>query len=345
MNQPIAFALATAVAVLLHGLPGQAQTPYYQGKTVRIIVGFSPGGSYDLWARLIATHMGKYIPGNPTFVVQNMTGGGSMVAANYIHNVAKPDGLTFAVVTPALYTEQLSSRKEVQYDWFKFSYLGSPERTSRIFYIRSDTPYKTVEDLRAAPEGPKCGATGVGTASYYWPKLLAEIFGFKLTLVPGYQGSTDVNLAIERGEMHCWGGTVQAFFGSEPGRTWAKTGFVRVLVQGGAKRDTRLADVPTIWDLLDKHKSDQSMRGLTRVLLAPDDLGRPFFGPPRIPADRMKALREAFSKVMSDPDVVVDARKKGLEPAAVSGDELEGLVKELVQPLEVIQRMKTFLQN
>lgn len=345
MNQPIALALATAVAVLLHGLPGQAQTPYYQGKTVRIIVGFSPGGSYDLWARLIATHMGKYIPGNPTFVVQNMTGGGSMVAANYIHNVAKPDGLTFAVVTPALYTEQLSGRKEVQYDWFRFSYVGSPERTARIFYIRSDTPYKTIEDLRAAPEAPKCGATGVGTASYYWPRLLGELFGFKLTLVAGYQGSTDVNLAIERGEMHCWGGTVQAFFGSEPGRTWAKTGFVRVLVQGAAKRDARLPDVPTIWDLLQKHNSSQSMRGLTRVLLAPDDLGRPFFGPPRIPADRMRALRDAFNKVMNDPDVLVDARKKGLEPAAVSGDELEGLVTELVQPPEVVQRMKTFLQN
>jgi tripartite-type tricarboxylate transporter receptor subunit TctC len=345
MNNPISFALAFLVAAFLYGVPGQAQTPYDRGNTARIIVGFSPGGSYDLWARLIAAHMGKHLPGNPTFVVQNMTGGGSMVAANYIHNVAKPDGLTFGVVTPGLYTEQLSGRKEVQYDWFKFSYVGSPERTSRIFYIRSDASFKTIEDLRAASEAPKCGATGVGTASYYWPKLLAEMFGFKLSLVAGYQGSTDVNLAIERGEMHCWGGTVQAFFGSEPGRTWAKTGFVRVLVQGGTKRDPRLADVPTIWELIQKHNASQSMRGLTRVLLAPDDLGRPFFGPPGIPADRMKALRDAFSKVMSDPDVLVDARKKGLEPAAVGGDELEALVKELVQPPEVIQRMKTFLQN
>jgi len=268
-----------------------------------------------------------------------------MVAANYVHNVAKPDGLTFAVVTPALYTEQLSGRKEVQYNWFKFSYVGSPERTTRIFYIRSDTPYKTVEDLRAAVEPPKCGATGVGTASYYWPRLLGETFGFKLTLVAGYQGSSDVNLAIERGEMHCWGGTVQAFFGSEPGRTWAKTGFVRVLAQGGAQRDSRLPDVPTIWDLLDKHNKSQAVKGLTRVLLAPDDLGRPFFGPPRIPADRIRILRAAFTKVMSDPDVMVDARKKGLEPSPVSGDELEDLVKDLVQPPEVIQRVKTFLQN
>jgi tripartite-type tricarboxylate transporter receptor subunit TctC len=335
--------LTTYILVSLSS--AHAQTPFYEGKTVRILVGFTPGGSYDLWARLIATHMGKYIPGNPTFVVQNMTGGGSMVAANYVHNVAKPDGLTFAVVTPGLYTEQLYGRKEVQYDWFKLSYVGSPERTARIFYIRSDIPYKTLEDLRAAVEPAKCGVTGVGTASYYWPKLLGEIVAFKLNLVSGYQGSSDVNLAIERGEMHCWGGTLQAFFGSEPGRTWAKTGFVRVLAQGGPKRDPRLADVPTIWELLDKYNKSPAMRGLTRVLLAPDDMGRPFFGPPRIPAARIKILRAAFTKVLSDPDVLVDARKKGLEPAPVSGDELENLVKELAQPAEVIERMKAFLQN
>jgi tripartite-type tricarboxylate transporter receptor subunit TctC len=131
--------------------------------------------------------------------------------------------------------EQLAGRKEVQFDWGKYSWIGSPERTERIFYIRADTGYKALEDLRKAPEAPKCGATGVGTASYYWPRLLADIFGFKLNLVPGYPGSSDVNLAIEKGEVHCWGGTVQAFFGSEPGRTWAKTGFVRVLTQGGKK--------------------------------------------------------------------------------------------------------------
>lgn len=345
MSPRITWSVVVLMAAIFSGSPGQAQASFFEGKTIRLLVGFTPGGSYDLWARVIATQMGKYIPGNPTLVVQNMTGGGSMVAANYVYNVAKPDGLTFVTVTPGLYTEQLNGRKEVQYDWFKLSYLGSPERTARIFYIRADTPYKTIEDLRSAVEPVKCGVTGIGTASYYWPKLLGEIVGFKLNLVSGYQGSSDVNLAIERGEMQCWGGTVQATFGSEPGRTWTKNGFVRVLAQGGPKRDPRLSDVPTIWELLDKNNKNQTLRGLTRVLLAPDDMGRPFFGPPRVPADRMKVLRAAFTKVLSDPDVLADARKKGLEPAPVSGDELDSLVKELVQPAEVIQRMKTFLQN
>jgi tripartite-type tricarboxylate transporter receptor subunit TctC len=172
-----------------------------------------------------------------------------------------------------------------------------------------------------------------------------DTFGFKLSIVPGYQGAADVNLAIEKGEMHCWGGTVQAYFGSEPGRSWAKTGFVRVLVQGGQKRDARLADVPTVWELMEKHKTSEVTKGLAKVLLAPDDLGRPLLGPPGIPTDRIKVLREGFMRMMNDPDALAEARKKGLEPNPISGDEVEELVKERVQPAEVIQRMKTFLQN
>ena len=323
-----------------------AQPSFFEGKSGRVLVGFTPGGSYDLWARLIAQHMSKHIPGNPSFVVQNMTGGGSMVAANYIYNVAKPDGLTFGVVTPGLYIEQLSGRKEVQYDWGKFSWIGSPERTDRIFYIRADTPYKILEDLRKAAEPPKCGATGVGTASYYWPRLLAETFGFKVNIVAGYPGSSDVNLAIEKGEVHCWGGTVQAFFGSEPGRTWAKTGYVRVLTQGGQKRHPQLADVPTVWNLMDKHGASESTRRVAKVLLSPDDLGRPFFGPPGVPPDRVKVLRDAFAKVLNDPDVAAEAQKKGLDPSLVTGGEIESMIKELVGlPPEVTQRMKRLVEQ
>jgi tripartite-type tricarboxylate transporter receptor subunit TctC len=322
-----------------------AQTPFYEGKTVRLVVGFSPGGAYDVWARIMAPHWSKYIPGNPSFVVQNMAGGGSMIAANHVYNVAKPDGLTLGFVSPGIYIEQLAGRKEVQHDWLKFSHVGSPESTARIFYIRADTGYQTIEDIRGAAEPPKCGATGVGTASYYWPKLLADAFGFKLNVVPGYPGAADVNLAIEKGEMHCWGGTVQNYFGTEPSRTWAKTGFVRVLAQGGQKRYSLLPDVPTIWELMDKHRTAETTRGLAKLLLAPDDLGRSLFGPPGVPADRLKVLREGFMKMMNDPDVVAEARKKRFEPNPISGDNIEGLVKELVQPPEVIERMKTFLQN
>jgi tripartite-type tricarboxylate transporter receptor subunit TctC len=267
-----------------------------------------------------------------------------MTAANYVYGVAKPDGLTLATVTPSLYIEQLMGRKEVQYDWAKFSWIGQPEQTDRIFYMRADTPYKTLEDIRKAPEPPKCGATGVGTASHYWPKLLEDALGLKLNVVAGYGGASDVNLAIEKGEVHCWGGTVQAFFGSEPGRTWAKTGFVRVLIQGGRKRHEKLPDVPTIWELMDRRKTPEVARRLVRVLLAPDELGRPYIGTPGIPPDRVKMLREAFMKTMNDPELSAEVRKRDWAISPTSGDELQATARELmVQPPEVIEQMKKLL--
>ena len=318
-----------------------AQTPFYEGKPLLIVVGSAPGGPFDSWARLIAQHMGKYIPGNPKFIVQNMPGGGSMIAANYVYNVAKPDGLTLGSVQAALYLEQLVGRKEVQFDWAKFAWIGNPESVERIFFIRADTTYKTLEDIRKTPEPPRCGSQAAGTVANYFPRLLEDALGLKLNVVTGYQGAADIRLAIERGEVHCYAFSVQGFFSTEPSRTWAKTGFVRVLIQGGKKRDPRLPDVPTIWELMDRHKTPEETRRLVRVLLAPDELGRVLFGPPGIPGDRVKILREAFRKTMSDPELLAEAKKRAFEVNPIGGEELEAMAKDLMaQPPEVIERMK-----
>ncbi len=321
-----------------------AQTPFYEDKTIRIVVGSSPGGPFDTWARVLAQHMGKYIPGNPRFIVQNMPGGGSMIAANYVYTVAKPDGLTLGSVQAALYLEQLAGRKEVQFDWAKFAWIGNPEPVDRIFFMRADTPYKTLEDIRKASEPPRCGSQAPGTAANYFPRLLEDALGLKLNIVTGYQGAADIRLAIERGEVHCYAFSVQGFFSTEPSRTWARTGFVRVLIQGGRKRDPRLPDVPTIWELMDRHKTPERSRRLVRVLFAPDELGRVLFGPPGIPADRVKTLREAFRKAMSDPELLAEAKKMDLGVNPTGGEELEAMAKDLMaQPPEVIERMKTLL--
>ena len=321
-----------------------AQTPFFEGKTLLIVVGSAPGGPFDSWARLIAQHMGKYIPGHPKFIVQNMPGGGSMIAANYVYTVAKPDGLTLGTVQAALYLEQLVGRKEVQFDWAKFAWIGNPESVDRVFFIRADTPYKTLEDIRKASEPPKCGSQATGTVANYFPRLLEDALGLKLNVVTGYKGAADIRLAIERGEVHCYAFSVQGFFATEPSRTWAKTGFVRVLIQGGKKRDPRLPDVPTIWELMERHKTPEETRRLVRVLLAPDELGRVLFGPPGIPADRVKTLREAFMKTMSDPELLAEAKKRGFEVTPIGGEELESMAKDLMaQPPEVIERMKKLL--
>jgi len=332
------------LALLLWSSNLNAQTPFYEGKTIRIVAGSLPGGPFDTWARTLAQYMGKYISGNPRFIVQNMPGGGSMIAANYVYTVAKPDGLTLGTVQAALYLEQLTGRKEVQFDWAKFAWIGNPEPVDRLLYMRADTPYKTLEDIRKASEPPRCGSLGPGTVVHYFPRLLEDALGLKLNVVVGYQGAADIHLAVERGEVHCFAFSVQGFFSTEPGRTWAKTGFVRALIQGGRKRDPRLPDVPTIWELMDRHKTPEGTRRLVTVLLAPDELGRVLFGPPGIPAGRVKTLREAFMKTMSDPELLAEAKKRGLGVNPTGGEELEAMAKDLMaQPPEVIEQMKKLL--
>ena len=316
----------------------------YKGKTLRVIVAFSPGGAYDTWARMITKHLGKYIPGNPNLIVQNMPGAGSISAANYFMNIAKPDGLTIGSISAALYFDQLIGRKEVNFNWSKFTWIGTPERTSEMLYLRADSPIKTIDDLRKASEAPKCGASGIGSTDYYFPKLIEDAVGAKINVVVGYPGAADIDLAVEKGEMHCRAGTLSSFFGREPGRTWTKTGFVRILVQGGKKRDARAPDAPTIYELMDKYKTPEAIRRLAMVLLSPGDFGRPFIAPPGLPPDRTQALREGFAKTMVDPEFLAEVKKREWEANGLTPEELESLAKEVtVQPPEVIGRMKKLL--
>lgn len=321
-----------------------AQNDFFKGKTLRVIIGYSAGGTNDLWARAVARFWSKYIPGNPDIIVQNMPGAATMVAANYIYGVGKSDGLTVGLIAPALFFNQIGGQKEVKFDWAKFAWIGSPEETSEMLSMRSDTPFKTLDDIRKATVPPKCGTTGPGTPGHYFPRLLEEVLGLKFDLVTGYPGASEIDLAIEKGEVQCRAGTTSAFFGREPGRTWAKTGFVRLLVIGGSKRESRAPDVPTIGEFMEKYKTPESGKRLTTVLLSPGSFGRPIVGSPGIPADRVKMLRDGFLKAMRDPELLAEAEKRGWEPDPVSGEKLEALAREVVsQPPEVIARMNVVL--
>jgi len=231
---------AICLCMLLWAAEAAAQTPYFQGKTIRVIVGYPAGSAHDIWARIIAPQLTKQIPGNPATVVQIMPGAGSMTATNYIAGVAKPDGLSVGVINAALYFEQLLKKKEVQFDWTKLAWVGSTTRTSPILYMWANTPYKTIHDVRTATVPPKCGVTGTGNTGYYLPKLLEEAIGAKFQLVTGYQGGAEIELAVERGEVQCRAFTVQVFFGREPFNTWRSKNLVRFLVYAGKNRDPRL---------------------------------------------------------------------------------------------------------
>jgi tripartite-type tricarboxylate transporter receptor subunit TctC len=319
---------------------------FFKGKTIRIVVGNSAGGAMDDWGRFVAQHLGRHIPGSPDIVVQNMPGAGAIIAANYIYNVAKPDGLSLGLINPANYIDQLLGSKDVKFDWPKFTWIGSPERIDQVLFIRTDVPYKTLNDMRNAADPPRCAALARAGLGYLLPRLLEEGLGVKFHMVLGYGGGGEMNLAIEKGEVHCRAGTVSAYVGREPTRSWIKKGFVRALAQSGAKRYSKLPDVPTVYELMDAHKTPDTTKRLARVVLSSGDLGRPFIGSPGMPVERIKVLRDAFTKAMNAPALLADAQKRQWDLDPLSGDELETIAKEImVQPPEVIERMKKLLEK
>lgn len=323
-----------------------AQANFYGGKTVTVVVGSAPGGLYDLWARLFARTMGKYIPGNPTMLVQNMPGGGSIVAANYLYGITKPDGLTIGMFQTHLYLEQMVGRAEVRFDARKFNWLGSQEKGQMMLYIRADSPYKSIDDIIKSKEAPKCGGSGSSDQSALLTRLVEETAGGKFNRILGYKGGGEVDLAMERGEVVCRATRITVHFSREPFLSWEKKGFDRHLLQAGKKRDARLPDVPTIYELMDKYKTSEVGRRLTQIFLAGDELGRPMVAPPGVPADRVKILREAYARALKDPDLIAEVDRQRLDMEPSSGEEIQALIKELMeQKSEVIERVKKLLNN
>jgi tripartite-type tricarboxylate transporter receptor subunit TctC len=292
----------------------------------------------------MARHIVKYIPGSPSIVVQNMPGAGNIIGANYVYGIAKPDGLTLGAVNPALYFDQLVGRSEVKFDWAKFNWIGSPEKNDVVSYMRADAPFKTIDDWRDAKEPPKCGSTGTGSTGHYIPRLLEETLGIKTQIVSGYPGASDIELAIERGEVYCWSPLLATYFGREPYRRWHKSGYVRVLLQTGGKRGARLKDTPTLDELMQQHKTPEAGRRLAKVILTAATLGRPIGTGPGTPADRVKILREAYARAIADPELLAEAAKQRWEVNPTRGEELQALSKEVIdQPREIIERMKRVL--
>ena len=318
--------------------------PFYKAKTIRIIVGLTPGGFYDRWARLLARYMPKYIPGNPEIIVQNMPGAGSMIAMNHIYNVAKPDGLTVGMPNYGVYLDQLVGRKEVQFDVQKIHFIGSPEKSDVIFYTRADSPFRSVLDIRKASEPPKCGATGTASSDYFFARLLEDTLGIKINTVTGYAGGSEIDIAVEKGEVMCRSMTIAPHFGREPFDTWHKKGFDRHLVQSGEKRDLRAGDVPTIYEIFDKENTSEESRRVADVILRGGDFGRPMFAAPATPADRIATLREAYAKAIKDPELVAEAKKSRMDMEPVSGEDLQALAKRIMnQPPVVVERVKKIL--
>jgi tripartite-type tricarboxylate transporter receptor subunit TctC len=342
----ISFLVLVAVIAFFQPSTIHAQTdPFYSGKTIRIIVGTTPGGFYDRWGRLLSRYLPKFIPGNPEIIVQNMPGAGSMIAMNHVYNVAKPDGLTLGMPIFGIYLDQLVGRKEVQFDILKIHYIGSPEKSDVLFYVRADSPFKSVLDMRKAAEPPKCGSTGTASTDYVLARLLDDTLGIKINTITGYAGGSEIDIAVEKGEVICRGMTIAPHFGREPFDTWHKKGFDRHLLVSGEKRDPRAGDVPTIYEIFDKENTPAESRRVADVVLRGGDFGRPMFAPPGTPAERVKILREAYVKSMNDPGLLAEAKKGRMDVEPVTGEDLQALARRIMnQPLGVLERVKKILQ-
>jgi tripartite-type tricarboxylate transporter receptor subunit TctC len=336
--------LSIIFLVLLCRDAARAQDNFFAGKTVRIVVGSSPGGGYDYWARLLARSMAKYIPGNPEVVVQNMPGGGSLMATNYVYGVAKPDGLTLGMPNQSVYMAQVVGDKEARFDAPKFNWIGSPDRNPTVLYIRADAPYKSMDDVIKAKAPPKCGGSGRDSASLVF--ALEDLIGAKFEVVLGYQGGSQTDLAVERGEVVCRSMGLGAHFSRQPFTLWHHKDFDRHLVQSGRKRDDRATDTPTIHELMDRYKTSELGRQLATVLTAGENFGHPMLAPPGVPPDRVKVLRDAYAKALKDPALLADVKKQEYDFDPVSGEDLQALAKTVVsQPAPVIERLKKILGN
>jgi hypothetical protein len=323
----------------------RAQGPYYQGKTMTIIVGTVAGDLYDLYARAIALYMGKYLPGNPNVIVQNMPGAGHMIAANYIYTVAKPDGFTLGAINAGLYFEQLIGGPRLNSTGRNLP--GSATRPNRRrFSTCARTALLKPSTTCAPPKPPKCGTTGMSNMGYFVPKLLEETVGAKFNVIAGYQGGNEIDLAVERGEIQCRSLSSEAYFSREPFHSWRKRGFTRELVQGGRTRDEKLANTPTLFELMDKYKTPDAGRRLAIALLASGEFHRPYLAPPQIRPELVKTIREAFNKTMKDPEFLAETKRKKLDIDPTTGEEVEALTKDVMsQPPEVIERLKKMMKN
>jgi tripartite-type tricarboxylate transporter receptor subunit TctC len=298
-----------------------AQEPNFDGKTVRIVVGFSAGGGFDVYARTIARHMGKYLPGKPTIIVENMPGAGSLIAANHTYNQAKPDGLTIGHFIGGVVVGQLLGNPSAQFDSRRFEWLGAPAKLDAVCAVTKATG---IADLRAwmnANTPVKLGATGPGSETYDVPRVLQSALGLPMQIVSGYKGTADIRLAAETGEIGglCWGWEVMK-------SQWSKaleSGDARVLIQAVPKPQADLEKVPVAMDLA---KTEDAKQLIQIGIHDQSAILRPFALPPGTPKGTVKIMQQAFRQTMKDSEFLAEIKqaKLGLDP--VEPAEIERIV-------------------
>jgi tripartite-type tricarboxylate transporter receptor subunit TctC len=317
-------ALAVLIAAGVVGstsVAGQSPEQPYAGKSVRMIIGFGAGGGYDRWARAIARHIGKHLPGNPTVIAQNMPGAGSYVAASYLYAVAPKDGTAIGAIARDAALGPLSGAPGAQFDPLKMSWIGTPTKETNVCISFHTAKVKTIQDL--FQQELIVGDTGPGTGTRTYPKVLNAMLGTKFKLVSGFKSSVDVMLAMERGEVD---GICESYASVwQRHRDWIENKTVNILFQGGVAPDPALKGVPFILDFA----KTEEQKNAVRFIYAGQGVGRPFVAPPDLEPGRLKLLRAAFDATMKDPDFIAEAKQSKLDLEPEGGAYLEALMRQI----------------
>lgn len=318
---------------LLLTQPALAQD-FYAGKTITIIVGSAPGGSYDLYARIVARHLGKHIPGNPTLIVQNMPGANSRLMAGYVYDIAPKDGTTLGAPLNTVPLNQMVEAQTTKLNAADFNWIGAVSSPANVLVTWHTSGVKTLDE--AKQKEVTIGATTAGTTQEMYPLMANNLFGTKFKVVTGYKASTEINLAMERGEVQGRGAnTYLAYRFQNP--EWIRDNKINFIFQMTAKRDPLMPDVPTLLE----YATNDEQKNIISLMVTTEAVGRPLLAPPGVPAERVALLRKALTEVVKDADFLAEADKAKLEISPVSGEELQQMVKDLVAtPADILEKYK-----
>ena len=333
----LAFALAVLAVAGLDDRPAGAQPDPFGGKSVQMIIGFGPGGGYDLWGRIVGRHIGRHLPGSPNVVPQNMPGAGSYTATNYIYNVAPKDGSVLGIIARDAALGPLSGAPGARFDATKLSWIGTPAKETNVCIAFHTAKVKSLADLYRQPL--IVGDTGPGTGTRSYPKVLNELIGTRFKLVGGFPSSVEVFLAMERGEVEGICESLDSVRNRRP--DWIAGGKVAVLLQAGERPEPSLPGVPFALDLA---RSDEQRRML-EYLYAGQGIGRPFVAPPGLPPERLKMLRDAFDATMADPQFADEVRRSKLELEPENGAHLAALIEKIyATPRAIVDKIASLIK-
>lgn len=306
---------------------------FYEGKSITLVTSTGPGGTYDVGARVISRYMPKYIPGKPNMVVQNMPGGGNMLATNYMYSIAPKDGTAIAVVNNAIPFQQTVKGPGVRYDATRFNWIGSTGAKNSAIFVWATNSVKSIADVMKTEV--TIGGTGAGSSLVVFPTAMNNVLGTRFKVVIGYKSSEDIALAMQCGEVEARVLAYSSILATHP--DWIKENKVRFLVQAGLKRDKDIPDIPLTTELA----HDDEERRILKLIASPVPLGQPYLAPPDTPADRVAILRQAFDATMADSDFRAEAARLQLDMDAMTAEEVAAVVNDTIStPPEIVAKAK-----